>query len=382
MFCPAGKEIRPPVIKWGNTTINHSDTIKYIGLTIDRKRWWIAHGLELRKKAMEIGGRAMAITRRVWGTDKTILKRAYLQGIRPIFLYGAEIWGVRGADSRLIRHLSATQRPFLLAISGCYKTTATESMEILLNIEPLWLKAKELHLLQQLKKQLPYEIKTSTEEKSPPWRRGKLKFTLVTEGTLGGPEHTAIYTDDSKSAAGTGAGVVIFNEPQDTTTIQTALPETTSVFQAELFSIREAMLWISNNGQTIKIYHIYSDSRSALQAIVGLEQQNRTALQIYKLACHLQGKGLCIKLFWIKAHAGHVGNEAADQAAKEAGTKPVTVSVQPSITVLKNRARTNTKQEWTNLWRQSTKGRKLFHYCAEPIGKHLELGRKTLLLLT
>lgn len=148
----------------------------------------------------------------------------------------------------------------------------------------------------------PERLKANIAEKSPPWRRGKIKFTLVPEGTLGGPDHTAIYTDGSKSNTGTGAGVVIFDESQEATIIRSALPETTSVFQAELYAIKEAMIWISNNKQTSKSYHIYSDSRSALQAITGIEQQNRLALQIYKLAGYIQGKGPTIKLFWIKAH--------------------------------------------------------------------------------
>lgn len=32
-------------------------------------------------------------------------------------------------------------------------------------------------------------------------------------------------------------------------------------------------------------------------------------------------KGMHIELFWIKAHAGHAGNERADQLAKEAAVK-------------------------------------------------------------
>lgn len=44
----------------------------------------------------------------------------------------------------------------------------------------------------------------------------------------------------------------------------------------------------------------------------------------------MEDRGITIKWFWIKAHAGHYGNEKADQVAKDASTQAATVDIPPS----------------------------------------------------
>lgn len=210
MFCNAGKVLREPVIKWEEVRTEVKNTVKYLGLTIDRSFLWIEHCKELRKKTTNIWHRAMAISRRLWGTAPPILRRVYLQGIRPIFTYGSEIWGSRGGDIRIKRHLSAIQRPYLLAITKCYRTTATASMEILTGIESLWLKIKDRNHYYNMTMESAYEAELPVKEKDHPANKGKIKFTLMSTGTLGENDHLSIYTDGSKINERVGAGVVVY----------------------------------------------------------------------------------------------------------------------------------------------------------------------------
>ena len=56
------------------------------------------------------------------------------------------------------------------------------------------------------------------------------------------PSEFTIYTDGSKTDNGTGAGFVIYNKRDRIHTESISLPDTTTVFQAEVTAIYKAML--------------------------------------------------------------------------------------------------------------------------------------------
>jgi len=62
--------------------------------------------------------------------------------VQPAALYGAEVWGGRARDSRVIKHLAAAQRKFLLAAARCYRTVATETLRVLTGMPPWHLLAE------------------------------------------------------------------------------------------------------------------------------------------------------------------------------------------------------------------------------------------------
>ena len=59
----------------------------------------------------------------------------------PAALYTSEVWGGRGRDSRIRKGLKALQRPFLLAITGAYRTAPSSALEVLAGVPPLHLEA-------------------------------------------------------------------------------------------------------------------------------------------------------------------------------------------------------------------------------------------------
>lgn len=89
-----------------------------------------------------------------------------------------------------------------------------------------------------------------------------------------------------------------------------------SVFQAELLAIREALNYVENQKFTSVI--LFSDARSALQALSDVECVNLLISEIQNIHWNLTLNGTKIQYKWVRGHAGIVGNERADQLAKSA----------------------------------------------------------------
>lgn len=104
------------------------------------------------------------------------------------------------------KHLSAIQRSFLLAVSKCYRTTATATLEVLTAIEPLGLKIRELYSYQKRISEEVYNKKVTIRKKDHSRGRGSFKFTYIQSKTLGDEDYIAIYTDGCKVGNKVGAG--------------------------------------------------------------------------------------------------------------------------------------------------------------------------------
>ena len=111
--------------------------------------------------------------------------------------------------------------------------------------------------------------------------------------------HTAIYTDGSKSSSGVGFAAVSTN-----TVIQFSLPIHASVFSAELMAILAAVDIIKNNPPQKCI--IFSDSRSAVEALKAYSSKNPLVLKIRTLLHEIHITGKQVEICWIPAHVDTV----------------------------------------------------------------------------
>ena len=130
----------------------------------------------------------------------------------------------------------------------------------------------------------------------------------------------SIYTDGSKSESGVGAAIYVLQQGHLPLTLRFNMPLTSAVFLAEIEALHQAgcFLRAAALARGIRYVKIFSDSRSALQALASYKTKSRSVVRAMKAlnnACTLVRN---ISLVWIRAHTGREGNEAADQAAKEA----------------------------------------------------------------
>lgn len=138
-------------------------------------------------------------------------------------------------------------------------------------------------------------------------------------------ETTIAFTDGSKFDGGVGAAVYVYDPAEDPGANESVVhlhlgsDAHYHVFTAELMAILIALtLPVSTHD-----LHVFSDSRSALQALAGRPKRSADLaiiLAIHELA--QRRRGLTIHLHWIKAHADIYGNERADEHAKLAACVP------------------------------------------------------------
>ena len=119
------------------------------------------------------------------------------------------------------------------------------------------------------------------------------------------------YTDGSKSSEGVVCASVFPDFD-----VFVSLPVVASIFTAESCAIFLALSRISFH--TSDNFVIYSDSRSALQALGCLYTRNPLVLKIQRFLCDLHAHRKSVSFCWIPSHVGLSGNEKADFLAKRA----------------------------------------------------------------
>jgi len=72
----------------------------------------------------------------------------------------------------------------------------------------------------------------------------------------------------------------------------------------------------TNDKTTLK----FTDSRITLESLKNRKNHTYLIENIRKKVTEMENQDWKIKLTWIKVHARHLGNELADQTAKEAAT--------------------------------------------------------------
>ncbi|GBN50541.1 hypothetical protein AVEN_198016-1, partial [Araneus ventricosus] len=164
-----------------------------------------------------------------------------------------------------------------------------------------------------------------------------------------------IFTDGSKTDDGVGAALCVQEQNTWTHNWSAKLNDNSTVFQAELTALKEAVELATQYPPSTSI-SIHVDNRASLQATSNPKTTSPTARKIFIALLNNTN----ITLHWIKAHAGHEGNEKADQLAKEASATGNMYDNQklpkPYIkSILKNKM----MQQWQLEWNKSDTGKKI-----------------------
>ncbi|GBN47590.1 hypothetical protein AVEN_249089-1 [Araneus ventricosus] len=137
------------------------------------------------------------------------LETLYKTVTERVLAHGAVAWCLE-PTVRIARKLSTIQRPFLLAISGAYRTTSTAALQVILGIPPLHLQLqREARGAALFRLRLPLSTNISDidpseiEEKATGWSTHPSEHLSPTQISLddGGNINTGlrIYTDGSKT---------------------------------------------------------------------------------------------------------------------------------------------------------------------------------------
>ena len=170
-----------------------------------------------------------------------------------------------------------------------------------------------------------------------------------------------IFTDGSKIDRRVGAAYVMYKHREEFREDKFNLPETSTVFQAEMLAIREAARDLSVMVR-FDYVRIFVDSQAALLA---LAQQSCTSKLVKETTELLNeaAKHKAIILCWTKAHVGTIGNERADTLAKEGAVGQNRIEIGMPLCEIKREATEFFYNRWKENFQQYEGARmgKLFY---------------------
>ena len=382
---------------------------KFLGLIFDRMLNWELHIEYLRGKCLKAMNILYMISRGNKEITSEVLLRIYRALIRPILEYGCEVYGT--APSGQLLKLDPIHHKGLRICLVAYRTSPIESLYVLADELSLTRRRQmlQMHYYVRLKQFLPHNLPIRLDNKfmdgeysrqntNKPIALGfsvrqtisKLKVdvptvALLTESVLGPWERKSpticlhlsqfsketttdaeflcsflehkhhadvdIYTDGSKSSTAVGAGVVISSKETGTSKIKRRLHITASIFTAELYAIKLALLSLKTSRNISST--IYTDSLSAAQAIKG-QSQCRLVLDIFELVVALQKRNITVNICWLPGHVGILGNELADKTAKSALDLTAISTQEIPASDVKSYIKRIVREAWSCEWDEQT----------------------------
>jgi ribonuclease HI len=230
---------------------------------------------------------------------------------------------------------------------------------------------------------------------TPPWRQGPHTY-IDNDGEKARERYDrecatdkslSIYTDGSGIDGEIGSAAVC-PLTRKTRSVHMGSDTLSTVYAAELQGISLALQiakeYADGDGER-KDIGIYTDNHAAICSIAKAEGRSGAYIlkDIARQALELQEKGYSVIVRWIPAHVGIPGNEAADQAAKEAtGWREDGRSQQPADpppqlyplrTTLRRWCKTQADRAWISAWWEEKKGRATYRHTPTPTKKVLQL---------
>lgn len=364
-------EKRHPIFKLNNKTVKIVKTLKYLGLTIDPHFNWTHHLNKIHDKISIFSAELRKIHNTSWGIKKSMLKLWYETVLEKQIDYGAEIW-YPDLNSKGTRKLPSIQRTGLLAISGAYRSTATDTLLVLLGIPPLYIRLKTKAIKFKIKQGETSYTKDgitlhntnidfdNRETLDPPHEKLKnLTISSKIEDNI--KDNIYIYTDGSKMETGTAMAFTVKLNDNFIYDYNSRLRIQNTIYQAETLAIQKAIKWATlNNLQNI---NIYSDSQSAILSLLNLKPKSKLTLDTLTLIKN--NPHLNINITWIKGHSKDKGNDRADHLAKlpllnnyEIDNEKIPYPPSYLNKLLKQEILT----QWQDHWNNSNTGRATFNF--------------------
>ena len=345
--------------------VDYEDSMKYLGVTLQKSLSWTAHVNERVAKATKILNLANAAVGQKWGFNPERALWVYTAMARPTVTYGSIVWSPRITEGNRAK-LNKLQRKALLSMSASMRSTPTAGMEAVLGLIPLDLCAQEMGTQARLRTRTVLQDHwDGVGDKVIGHRRHHDKIlericplnlpidqhtptrVWIRDDTVENPD-VILYTDGSKMECGAGAGWAAVHGDTVMAEDRIYLGSDTSVFQAEVIAIEQGLAWFAENCKNGETLTIRSDSQSAIFAILGTVSASKLVLDCKKVLRQAK-ENHRIALRWIKGHADHTGNELADLLARQGAMKN-SVTVYPEVplplTMIKGKIKAHFLAKW------------------------------------
>ena len=391
--------MKVPHLRVGHDYVPYSDTAVYLGVTLDKKLSWKPH-LDTRIiKSKRYLMKMANIAKATWGPKPHLMRWVFRCVVRPMIVYASLTWAHSIDSPALQSRLRRINRLALNTLTLFPRSLPTRMLELLTDIFPLhlWLEKEAICAYVRLAHQLPlhwsgvnsnirrntahrrfwankvveYDLQALLLDVDTCFTRisQALLFHIISESFHAPPEYIRdllvapwrIYTDGSKKEGAVGAAFLIVADTDIIIQNKYRLPDTASVYQAELFAIYQAAKTIQEVDDQHRHCQFFSDSMSALQAMQSFEVDSSLVLRTINLLNEIASTRQ-IDLYWIKAHTGHIYNKKVDVLAKEGTELAHLVPLALPRSQIRVQVLTKLRKQWQNEWSEYTEARhsKLF----------------------
>ena len=268
------RKVNVPSIKMNNESVKLVENIRYLGIILDRTMSFKPHLHMLATKASQFLSSLAIATRNTWGLNLDVLHLIYHGAFEPLILYCVSAFQHILNKKWVQKKLMQIQRGFILRIIRSYRTISTDAALVIAGIAPLYLTATVKAELYQSKKNgtlsrdtIHFEVEKKAHflAVGSPWNH----INFVFQTTCISRHDVDIYTDGSRIPKEegpdlVGCAFVVYCNNLEIHSQQYKLAPVCSVFQAELYAIKQAVKWSIANDMCVCIK---SDSQAAIQSI-------------------------------------------------------------------------------------------------------------------
>lgn len=330
--------------------LTQTNSTKFLGITLDHKLNWNKHVDFRLKKAWIALNRCRRALGPTWGLSPRVTNWLYQSIVIPTLSHGAIVWWPIIKLDTTKKKLSKLQRSACLMITGAFRTTPTAAMEALLCLTPLditikwragmaflrlwrggqWCYENSRHgqIADVIQRELPSTAaplddggKEVTHLRGPP----NLRILESVGGEVDYESVISLYTDGSKNAGGSGAG--IFSSTMNLA-VKYPLGTEPTILQTECAALLIAAMEIQRNNLLNQTIIIFTDSKDLIKAL--LQQVTKSKLIkdchtiLTKITCNNK-----VIIQW-RERKSDLGSVEADRLAREA-SKMQTQGAFPSI---------------------------------------------------
>ncbi len=337
--------------------INYSEGCKYLGVYLDKRLRWNQHIQQKIVKCKKLLHTLKAAIGRQWGLQPQLVRWAYTGMVRPILAYACHVWWNFSPSKQLLKDLTRLNRLACLAIAKVHRSTPTKGMEMIYNLQPLefFLEEQAVKAYHRVSKSVKANWLNPGSQLGHVNRLGKkadllkfpdnfverkifvrqwskhyyvdLNFDRTRHDSNENLTNVYVYTDGSHIDGRSGWGFVVKQGKRGSYTTRCGyLGLNASVYQAELEAIRQAASYLYGPYYGSKII-FRIDNQAAVRSLANTEIQSQLVLECVQALLKLADRNH-VSIRWIKGHAGHEGNDAADVTAK-AGAMQIVEGPEP-----------------------------------------------------
>jgi len=383
-----------------------SENARFLGMIFDEKLTWKPHIRNLKIECTKRLSVLRCIAHRDWGADKLTMLRLYRSLIRSKLDYGSIIYA--SAKESVLDTLNPVHNQALRICTGAFRTSPVASLyaetgEPSLSNRRMQLAAQYYTHIELLPESPVYQCVHQDYDENlvngtfsnrlrsiletldididvmpvphmnlPIWNidpktfcqelkidaknnysTSYIKMLFLEHIDRYHGRSVQLYTDGSKNGNDVGCASVCGD-----IVISRKLNKYSSIFTAELTAIADALSIVDE--KDCNEFTVFSDSRSALQAIQHCNSSHPIVNNILSWLIRLAAREKTIRFCWVPAHVGVAGNELADSAARRVSTSNdeihnASLPHRDYYAAIKR----STRQHWATSWAETNESNKL-----------------------